>query len=125
EAEVLGPRLVDRPAALPLRELEQCAAAPVVNRNLLGLRCRKGFAQHLALRDHRQPPPVALWLRARELGGAPHLPREHVARARQSHAIHLADHGIASDPNLARDLTAGEPGIEAASELLDTIGAPG
>src|SRR5215471_14320836 len=40
EAEILGAGLVDRPAALPLLELEQRAAAPVVNRYLLGLRLR-------------------------------------------------------------------------------------
>src|SRR5215467_735349 len=51
EAEVLGTGLVDRPAALPLRKLKQRAAAPVVDRNLLGLCCRIGVAQHLALRD--------------------------------------------------------------------------
>src|SRR4029450_8954410 len=73
EAEIVSPWLVDRPAALPLRELEQRAAAPVADRNLLGLRCRKGVAQHLALRDDGQPLPVALGLRARELGRASHL----------------------------------------------------
>src|SRR5262245_64194520 len=65
EAEVLGPWLVDRPAALPLLELKQRAAAPVVDRNLFGLRDRIRVAQHLALRDDGQPPPIALRLRAR------------------------------------------------------------
>src|SRR5438094_279665 len=82
EAEVLRAGLVDRPAALPLLELEHRAAASVVNRYLLGLRLRKGLAQHLALRDDAEPSPVFPF-RACELGGAPHLRRKQVARARQ------------------------------------------
>src|SRR5689334_2336700 len=51
EAEIISAGLVDRPAALPLCEFKQGAAAPVVDRNLLRLRYRIGVAQHLALRD--------------------------------------------------------------------------
>src|SRR6266545_7183223 len=58
EAEVVSAGLVDRPAALPVGELKQRAAAPVVDRNLLRLRCRIGVAQHPALRDDGQPLPV-------------------------------------------------------------------
>src|SRR5262245_58094735 len=72
EAEVLGAGLVDRPAALPLLELEQRAAAPVMDRYLLGLRLRKRLAQHLALRDDGEPSP-GLPFRTRELGRASHL----------------------------------------------------
>src|SRR5215510_11129746 len=123
EAEVLSAGLVNWPAALSLLELEQRAAAPVVNRYLLGLHLRKGLAQHPALRDNEPSPGVPF--RTRELGRAPHLRRKQIARARQPHPVHLADHGIASDPNLARDLATGEPGVEAAFELLDALRAPG
>src|SRR5690349_3005867 len=67
EAEVLRAGVVDRPAALPLLELEQRAAAPVVDRYLLGLHLRKGLAQHPALRDDGEPSP-GLPFRTRKLG---------------------------------------------------------
>src|SRR5439155_20953098 len=47
EAEVRGARAADRPAALPLTELEQRAAAPIEDRDILGLWFRERRLKHL------------------------------------------------------------------------------
>jgi hypothetical protein len=51
EAEVLGARVADRPAAFRLAELEQCASASVVDRDVFSRRLRppEGHHQHLML----------------------------------------------------------------------------
>src|SRR6266404_2242940 len=56
EAEVLGARVADRPAAFPLAELEQRASAPVVDRDVFSrrLRPRERRHQHLMLGENVQ-----------------------------------------------------------------------
>src|SRR6266487_1772986 len=46
EAEVLGARVADRPAAFPLAELEQRASAPIVDGDVFGMRLRSGERRH-------------------------------------------------------------------------------
>src|SRR5262249_25868984 len=73
EAEVLGARVADRPAAFPPAELEQCASASVVDRDIFSrrLRPRERRPQHLMLSEDVQEG--TLWapspwnLRARKL----------------------------------------------------------
>src|SRR5215475_8607517 len=56
EAEVLGARVADRPAAFPLAELEQRASAPVVDRDVFSRRLRplERRHQHLMLGENVQ-----------------------------------------------------------------------
>ena len=56
EAEVLGARVADRPAAFPLAELEQRASASVVDRDVFSrrLRPRERRHQHLMLGEDVQ-----------------------------------------------------------------------
>src|SRR5258706_12195532 len=56
EAEVVGARAADRPAAFPLAELEQRASAPVVYGDVFGtrLRPRERRHQHLMLGENVQ-----------------------------------------------------------------------
>src|SRR5436189_6067266 len=46
EAEVVGARAADRPAAFPLTELEQRASAPVVYGDIFGMRLRPRERRH-------------------------------------------------------------------------------
>src|SRR6516162_8255777 len=56
EAEVLGARVADRPAAFPLAELEQRASASVVDRDVFRRRLRppEHHHQHLMLDEDIQ-----------------------------------------------------------------------
>src|SRR5262249_34969688 len=66
EAEVLGARVADRPAAFPLAELEQRASASVVDRDVFSrrLRPRARRHQHLMLGEDvqaRTPSAPSPW----------------------------------------------------------------
>src|SRR5580700_10250552 len=102
EAEVLGARLTDRPAAFPLAKLEQRASASVADRDDFSsrLRPRERRHQHLMLGEDVR-------LGARKPDGTPllQLPADHILRPR-SEAVHLADDGVAGDSDLAGDLAA-------------------
>src|SRR6516164_4866746 len=67
EAEVLGARVADRPAAFRLAELEQRASASVVDRDVFSrrLRPRERRHQHLVLGDQARtlPSPWSLGTR--------------------------------------------------------------
>ena len=113
EAEVLGARVADRPAAFPLAELEQRASASVVDRDVFSrrLRPRERRHQHLMLGDVQArmlwaPSPCSL--RARKPCGTPllQLPADHILGPRQAQAVYLADDGVAADSDLAGDLAA-------------------
>ena len=56
EAEILGARVADRPAAFPLAELEQRASASVVDRDVFSRRLRppERHHQHLMLGEDVQ-----------------------------------------------------------------------
>src|SRR5438046_7409584 len=79
EAEVLGARVADRPAAFPPAELKQRASAAVVDRDIFSrwLRPRERRPQHLMLSEDVQEG--TLWVpspwgrRARERCGTPLL----------------------------------------------------
>src|SRR5262249_53461622 len=79
EAEVLGARVADRPAAFPLAELEQRASASVVDRDVFSrrLRPREHRHQHLMLGEDVQArtlcAPSPWRLGARKPCGAPLL----------------------------------------------------
>ena len=47
-----------------------------------------------------------------------------LARARQAQPVELADHRVPGDAELARDLAARHPGVEAALHRIDTVGVP-
>ena len=114
EAEILGARVADRPAAFPLAELEQRASASVVDRDVFSrrLRPRERRHQHLMLGEDVQartfwaPSPCSL--RARKPCGTPllQLPADHILGPRQAQAVHLADDSVAGDSDLAGDLAA-------------------
>jgi len=114
EAEVRGARAADRPAALPLAELEQRAAAPIEDRDILGWRLwfRERRLKHLVLGGHAQAralrAPVSLRPRPRMPGSAPLLDLRggYVARPRQAQAVQLADDGVAGHADLAGYLAA-------------------
>src|SRR6266478_3664999 len=109
EAEVLGARVADRPATLPLAELEQRTSAPVVDGDVLGMGMRSGERRDQHLRPGEDVQAWALrapspWsLRARRPCGTPslQLSTDHVLGPRQAQAVHLADNGIAGDSDLA------------------------
>src|SRR6516165_7410212 len=63
EAEVLGARVADRPAAFPLAELEQRASASVVDRDVFSrrLRPRERRHQHLMLGEDVQARAPSPW----------------------------------------------------------------
>src|SRR5262249_30597090 len=73
----------------------------------------------------RAPSPSSL--RARSPCGTPslQLSADHVLGSRQTQAVHLADNGIAGDPDLARDLAARKAGMEATLQQLDALRTPG
>jgi len=114
EAEAIGARVADRPATFHLAELEQRASAPIVDGNVFGTRLRPGECrdQHLMLGEDVQartpwaPSPRSLG--ARKPCGTPLLQlfADHVLGPRQAQAVHLADDGVAGDPDLAGDLAA-------------------
>src|SRR5262249_21047387 len=133
EVEAFPTRAADRPATLPLAKLEQRTSAPVVDGDVLGtgLRSRERRDQHLMLgedvqaRALRAPSPRCL--RERRACGTPslQLSSEDILGPRQAQAVHLADNGIAGDPDLAGDLAARKPGMKATLQQLDALRTPG
>src|SRR5213078_1807654 len=91
EAEIGGAGMADRPAALLAAELEQRAAVPIVDGDVLGARRRCGERCHQYLVLGRDVQARAFWapsrgFRPRKLGGAPLLllPGAHLLGARQA-----------------------------------------
>ncbi len=132
EAEVLGARVADRPATLPLAKLEQRTSAPVVDGDVLGMGMRSGERrdQHLMPGEDVQAralrPLSPCSLRARRPCGTPslQLSTDHVLGPRQAQAVHLADNGIAGDSDLAGDLAARKAGMKATLQQLDALRTP-
>jgi len=130
EAEVVASRIADRPAAFPLAEFKQRAAAPVVDRHdrLIAsarLGCSECIVEQFALSKnigaHAQGAPRPWALRTGQSCGAPQGLFEHVSRPRKSQAAQFADNGIPGHSDFTRDLAACEPGFEAAFELIDAF----
>ena len=126
EAEVLRARLVDRPTAFSRAQIQQRAAAPGMDGDHPDPLAARAGSSHEDAVLAEDPGDVAAAVSARQaLRLASGSSRGRCPRARQAETIHLADDGIAADADLGGDLAAGEPGSDAALELLDALGGPG
>ncbi len=115
EAKTIGARPADRPPACLRAEVKQRASTLVADRFF------RGHSFHLGA-EHPEDPHLAL---QRSVARA-WLTRDSVVtpRARQAEARELADHRIAGNADLTRDLAAGAPGVEKTFEFLNAVRCP-
>ena len=120
EAEILGPRRIDRPATSVLFKFEQGATVSFVNM----LVDDRGFRFAIDLHEHcvllpwvcREPPPAL---------NSPLATTPAASAACEVQAGEFADDGVAADADVGGDLTAGEAGFKMALQELDAFVGPG
>ena len=123
EAEILGTRGRDRPAALLRAQLHQRAAGSGLDRLFVGRRQRFGVQrlQQLVLQPWHRP-------RAVTLGGSilsRRAPCLVALSARQVEPRELADDGVAAHPDVVGNFAARQPGFKAQFQQFDAFGSPG
>ena len=117
EAKTIGARPADRPTACLRAEVEQRASTLVADRLFF-----RGHSLHLGA-EHPENTHLALQGSVARAW----LTRDSVVTpwARQAEARELADHRIAGNADLTRDLAAGAPGVEKTFEFLNAVRCPG